>query len=209
MRCNPWRWLWGLPLLAMWVWISGLLEQDRIETDLRTRSGEALSAAGYGWAKPNYGYRDGSLSGTAPSEAQAAEALDVVRKVWGVRIADGTFETMRSVVDYTWTARRDGEALTISGFAPDETVRDEVIAAIKRRFPDANVTNNHPLLTGMIVLAHLKESLEYYLRLDVAEIEGDVLKAIVAKAPEKLQAKYKKLTAARRALAEAEAEALR
>ena len=77
------------------------------------------------------------------------------------------------------------------------------------RFPDANVTNNHPLLTGMIVLAHLKESLEYYLRLDVAEIEGDVLKAIVAKAPEKLQAKYKKLTAARRALAEAEAEALR
>jgi len=77
------------------------------------------------------------------------------------------------------------------------------------RFPDANVTNNHPLLTGMIVLAHLKESLEYYLRLDVAEIEGDVLKAIVAKAPEKLQAKYEKLTAARRALAEAEAEALR
>jgi len=77
------------------------------------------------------------------------------------------------------------------------------------RFPDANVTNNHPLLTGMIVLAHLKESLEYYLRLDVAEIEGDVLKAIVAKAPEKLQAKYKKLTAARRSLAEAEAEALR
>jgi len=77
------------------------------------------------------------------------------------------------------------------------------------RFPDANVTNNHPLLTGMIVVAHLKESLEYYLRLDVAEIEGDVLKAIVAKAPEKLQATYKKLTAARRALAEAEAEVLR
>ncbi len=77
------------------------------------------------------------------------------------------------------------------------------------RFSDANVTNNHPLLTGMIVLAHLKESLEYYLRLDVAEIEGDVLKAVVAKAPEKLQAKYKKLTAARRALAEAESEALR
>jgi hypothetical protein len=77
------------------------------------------------------------------------------------------------------------------------------------RFADSNVTNNHPLLTGMIVLAHLKESLEYYLRLDVAEIEGDVLKAIVAKAPEKLQTKYKRLTAARRALAEAEAEALR
>ncbi len=77
------------------------------------------------------------------------------------------------------------------------------------RFADANVTNNHPLLTGMIVLAHLRESLEYYLRLDVAEIEGDVLKAVVAKAPEKHQAQYKKLAAARRALAETEAEVLR
>ena len=27
------------------------------------------------------------------------------------------------------------------------------------QFPDANVTNNHPLLTGKIVLAHLKETL--------------------------------------------------
>ncbi len=77
------------------------------------------------------------------------------------------------------------------------------------RFADANVTNNHPLLTGMIVLAHLKESLDYYLRLDVAEIEGDVLKAIIAKDPERLRTKYNKLTAARCALAEAEAEALR
>jgi len=29
------------------------------------------------------------------------------------------------------------------------------------RFKDANVTNNHPLLTGKIVFAHLKESLYY------------------------------------------------
>ena len=29
------------------------------------------------------------------------------------------------------------------------------------RFPEANVTNNHPILTGKIVLAHFKESLDY------------------------------------------------
>ncbi|MGD2066296.1 MAG: hypothetical protein PVI43_03895 [Candidatus Bathyarchaeota archaeon] len=44
-------------------------------------------------------------------------------------------------------------------------------------FPEANVTNNHPILTGKIVLAHFKESLDYYQRLEVAEIEGDLLKA--------------------------------
>jgi hypothetical protein len=33
------------------------------------------------------------------------------------------------------------------------------------RYPEANVTNNHPILTGKIVLAHLKETLDYYQRL--------------------------------------------
>ena len=37
-------------------------------------------------------------------------------------------------------------------------------------FKDANITNNHPILTGKIVLAHLKESLDYYMRLEIAEI---------------------------------------
>ncbi|TFG48397.1 MAG: hypothetical protein E4H33_04255 [Anaerolineales bacterium] len=65
------------------------------------------------------------------------------------------------------------------------------------QFPDANVTSNHPLLTGMIVLAHLKEMLDYYSRLQVAEIEGDLLKAFRAGNPEKLYQKYKLLLQAR------------
>jgi hypothetical protein len=47
-----------------------------------------------------------------------------------------------------------------------------------RMFPDANVTNNHPVLTGLIVLAHLKEMLDYYDRLEIAEFEGDIVKAL-------------------------------
>ena len=64
-------------------------------------------------------------------------------------------------------------------------------------FPDANVTNNHPLLIARIVLAHLKEMLDYYSRLEVAELEGDMLKARLANDPEKLAVKYDKLIAAR------------
>lgn len=60
-------------------------------------------------------------------------------------------------------------------------------------FDDANVTNNHPILTGMIVLAHMKETLDYYERLDVAEIEGDLLKAVLSKNIDEIRAKYKKL----------------
>jgi hypothetical protein len=64
------------------------------------------------------------------------------------------------------------------------------------RFKDANITNNHPILTGKIVLAHLKETLDYYQRIDVAEFEGDLLKAIVAKDLSKIENKYKKLIGA-------------
>jgi hypothetical protein len=72
------------------------------------------------------------------------------------------------------------------------------------RFKDANVTNNHPLLTGKIVLAHLKESLDYYKRLEVAELEGDLLKAISKKDITKIEKLYKKLADARRILSQSE-----
>jgi hypothetical protein len=73
------------------------------------------------------------------------------------------------------------------------------------RFKDANVTNNHPLLTAKIVLAHLKETMDYYQRLDVAELEGDLLKAVAAQDLAKAADKYRKLLKAKLALAQAEA----
>jgi hypothetical protein len=67
-------------------------------------------------------------------------------------------------------------------------------------FDDANVTNNHPILTGMIVLAHMKETLDYYQRLDVAEVEGDLLKAVLSRKIDKIGTKYQKLIKAQAAL---------
>ncbi|HSF83419.1 MAG TPA: DUF5661 family protein [Anaerolineales bacterium] len=75
------------------------------------------------------------------------------------------------------------------------------------QFSDTNVTNNHPLLTGKIVTAHLKESLDYYLRLQVAELEGDLLKASHKEDADKLLAVYRKLVKARATLAKREAGA--
>lgn len=77
------------------------------------------------------------------------------------------------------------------------------------RFKDANVTNNHPLLTGKIVLAHLKETMDYYQRLEVAEIEGDLLKATVANNAVKVRKYHRKLAEARRILSQSEAHQLK
>jgi len=75
-------------------------------------------------------------------------------------------------------------------------------------FKDANVTNNHPLLTGKIVVAHLKEMMDYYERLEVAELEGDLLKATLAKDPVKIRKYFKRLAEARRNLSTAESAQL-
>jgi Protein of unknown function (DUF5661) len=95
-----------------------------------------------------------------------------------------------------------GETLAIS----TEDFRDGLEIELEHglAFPDANVTNNHPILTGRIVLAHLKETLDYYSRLRVAEIQGDMLKALVGNDPEKLILKYRQWVAARAELAQRE-----
>ena len=77
------------------------------------------------------------------------------------------------------------------------------------RFEDANVTNNHPILTGKIVIAHLKETMDYYERIDVAEIEGDLLQAILSRNIDKIESKYKKLIEAQNLLNQSVADQLK
>lgn len=77
------------------------------------------------------------------------------------------------------------------------------------RFEDANVTNNHPILTGKIVIAHLKEAMDYYERIDVAEMEGDLLKAIQSRNMDKIESKYKSLIEAQSALSQSVADQLK
>ena len=76
------------------------------------------------------------------------------------------------------------------------------------RFEDANVTNNHPILTGKIVLAHLKESSYYYKLLEVAELEGDLMEAIMDNQVPELKNLYLRLANARMVLRQAEIERL-
>jgi len=122
-----------------------------------------------------------------------------------------------------WSARKDtkvatGEAAIILKAAntggmkvPVEEFRMGLEVELEHgtMYPDTNVTNNHPVLTGKIVLAHLKETMDYYERLDVTEIEGDLLKAIKAQDLKKIEQKYRKLIAAQGVLSAVVAEDLK
>lgn len=95
-----------------------------------------------------------------------------------------------------------GEAIGISVDAFMQGLEVELEHGVK--FQDANVTNNHPILTGKIVLAHLKEMLDYYLRLEVAEFEGDILKAFQSGNAEKMAHKYQQYLIAKAKLSASE-----
>ena len=77
------------------------------------------------------------------------------------------------------------------------------------KYPEANVTNNHPALTGKIVIAHLKETLGYYRRLKIMELENDIHKALVAKDSSKLEKNLKKLEKAKLDLSKSEVAQLK
>ena len=96
-----------------------------------------------------------------------------------------------------------GEALLVSEDVFRKGLEIELEHGL--HFPDTNVTNNHPLLTGMIVTAHLKESLDYYQRLEIAELDGDVYNAVRNNDEEKFYSKRKHLIQARLVLAQEEA----
>jgi hypothetical protein len=53
-------------------------------------------------------------------------------------------------------------------------------------------------------MAHFKESLDYYKLLDVAELEGDLVKAVAAGDAAKIKKYYRRLAEARIILSQAE-----
>ena len=121
-----------------------------------------------------------------------------------------------------WTRLKDGgvtesEAKTILSHFDTAGMKVDVLGFLSglnvelehgRKFKTTDVTKNHPLLTGKIVLAHLKEFSDYYKRLEIMEIEGDLHQAALAGESKNMVALQHKLTQARLKLRQSEAAEL-
>jgi len=93
------RWLWGLIPIVMLSWIAVHVEADRIEHDLEQRARSVLDAAGHDWASIVFSGRDGVLVGTARQRHEQADALALVRSVWGVRTVAARIRIASEVLD--------------------------------------------------------------------------------------------------------------
>ncbi len=148
MRCNPWRWLWGLIPIAMLTAGAYMAEREGIEADLSLRAKQAFERQGLSWAEVAFEGRDAVLTGKASEEDEPRTALDQLKRVWGVRVAKSRTDLVAKVDAYSWAAAVDGRSVKLSGFVPSEETRRSIIGVVKANFPKAQITDDMTIARG-------------------------------------------------------------
>ena len=148
MRCNPWRWLWGLIPIFMLTWVALSLQRPVIEDDLTRRAQRVLDEAGFDWANVQFSGRDAIVSGRAPDEGTPRKAIQAVRSIWGVRVVRARTDLIQRVNDYSWSASLRNGQLIASGHVPNTEDRQSVLRIIKTNFPKYKVEDDMRLARG-------------------------------------------------------------
>ncbi len=135
MKCNPWRWLFGLvPLLLIGIFAI-TKERSPIEADLAARSKATLEKTGVKWANVAFDGRNGTLTGKAIEEADRIKAEKAVFDGWGVRNVDNKATLIDKVDKYEWTAALRDKKIRLNGFVPTEKLRRDIIGQVRATFP--------------------------------------------------------------------------
>ncbi len=150
---QPGRWLWGLVPLAL-LWGAGNLFLDEaIERDVSRRAAmAAASVAGEApGARPVTAQVDGrdvTISGEALSADGAARAIARLRSEFGVRRALGGLSQVVAQKPYSWSASRQGDVVSLTGFVPDEATARSLVAAAEKALPGLRVEDRQSLAFG-------------------------------------------------------------
>lgn len=144
---QPRKWWVGLLAVApLWAWCTHT-RTDAVEAAVGARARAALGQAGAETGVQVAG-RDVTLTGQAASPQVAASASSAVDAAPGVRLVNSQLAALAAAKPYAFLARRDGDALTLEGFAPSSAARDSLVAAAKAAFPGAKVTDALKLASG-------------------------------------------------------------
>ncbi|MEZ5854648.1 MAG: BON domain-containing protein [Hyphomicrobiaceae bacterium] len=148
MKCNPWRWLWGLIPILMLGWIAVLAEREQIEADLTSRAQLVLQRSDLNWAKVQFDGRDAIVYGKALADDDRAKATQAMLDTFGVRIAEDRSSLLEKVAQFEWSAiKRDGR-IRIDGLVPSDQARSDVLGMVKANFPSIEVDDRTKLARG-------------------------------------------------------------
>ena len=141
MRRTRYRWMWGLPVVAVIWLLSVIVVQQDIRLDLKVRAEQSLRQAGLGWAAVAVDGRDARLIGEAYSEQERGLARRILAKTWGVaNVTDGS-RLAEAVPNYVWTAEVNGAAIKLTGYFPSQTMRRRIVQAARDVFPKFQVAD--------------------------------------------------------------------
>jgi OmpA-OmpF porin, OOP family len=149
MRCNWWRWLWGIVPLLVLSWVAIQAEQGRIETDLRARASAALAQGGMGWTAVELTGRDAVLLGLSGDEAEPQKAASLLSHVWGLRVVENKIDLAPKAEKYTWTAGRRGNRIRITGHVPNRATRKIILGVARANFPSFEVLDRMETTRGV------------------------------------------------------------
>jgi osmotically-inducible protein OsmY len=148
MKCNPWRWLWGLVPILVLGGIAILGEREHLESDLTSRAQSVLDRNGFNWASVHFEGRDAVLSGRALDESEAPKAVAAVLDTLGVRVVHNDVSLVDKAVTYEWGALRRDDRIRVNGAVPNDKTRREVIGIVKANFPSLEVDDRMKLARG-------------------------------------------------------------
>lgn len=184
MRCRPLRWLWGLLPLALLGLVMVLGEQARIEKDLTSRTTAALEDAGFSFAQPQFGGREGVIAGQAVDEEERRQAIEIVRGTWGVRNVEDRLALIDEVRPYVWSAMRDGNRLRLEGYVPGDDERRNVVELARERFPGLQIDDRMQLGRGeprrTSFLEGIRFGFDQLVRLDTGDVRLEDLELSLA-----------------------------
>lgn len=148
MKCNPLRWLIGLIPILLLTGVAVFSEHERIEKDLAARTQKTLEEAGLGWASATFDGRDAALSGLAADDAEPNRAAATVAQTYGVRIVRNDSRLIDRAERYDWAATKREGRVRLSGLAPSEKTRREIIGLARGTFPSSEIVDRLTLARG-------------------------------------------------------------
>ena len=149
MKCNWWRWLWGIIPLLVLSWVAVQAELGRIEGDLRARAARALTDGGMGWTEVRFEGRDATLQGLSGDETEPEKAASLLSDVWGLRTVENRIDLAPTTEKYVWTAGRRGNRIRITGHVPNRATRKIILSVAKANFPTFEVLDRMETTRGV------------------------------------------------------------
>ncbi|MEE9375387.1 MAG: hypothetical protein V3V04_03525, partial [Rhizobiaceae bacterium] len=147
--CHWKKWIWpgiltALVLSALALW----MKTDFIQSDLTAKAESALEAKGHSWAGVDMAGRDATLFGDAPSEAAQIEAAKLTDGAYEVRVVDNQTKLLAAQSPYILNAKRDDTGVALTGFIPNEAMRETILDQARKSFPNSKISDAMTLARG-------------------------------------------------------------